>query len=200
MDNVELQTEYYKKSFASFGPYLEALGWHSKKSQKVRFKVLSSIGDLTGRSILDVGCGFGDFFGYLWKNIELEGYLGVDLIEDMIKEAYKRYPEGAFMILDILNNDGFILNVGRFDYVLASGIFGLESSTWDLYVQSMLVKMFEICRIGVGVNFLLTRKYQESDSHYTSPDVIVDLVREISPKVECKLGYKENDFTIFIYK
>lgn len=196
MDNVELQKRHYEKNFVSFEASLEALGWRSKTSQEVRFEVLASIGDLRGSSVLDVGCGFGDFYGYLKKkDADLWSYLGVDLVEGMVQEAYERYPEAEFKSFDILN-----CAAGFHDYVIASGIFGLESPTWDLYVRTMLTRMFEICKIGVGVNFLLLNEEKDSDSHYTNPYDMSVLARSISSKVRCILGYKVNDFTLFIYR
>lgn len=196
MDNVELQTRHYERNLAFYGPSLEALGWHSRTSQCVRFEALSSIGDLNGCSVLDVGCGFGDFFGYLQeKGVKPRRYLGVDLVGGMIKEARKFYPKGTFEVHDILSYD-----IGHFDHVLASGIFGLESPTWDLYVRSMLTKMFRICRIGIGVNFLLAGEERNPDSHYADFNAMIDLASSISPKIGYKLGYKINDFTLFIYR
>lgn len=196
MDNIELQTKHYKERLISYGPSLEALGWHSKISQDIRFDILSSIGDLNGHNVLDVGCGFGDLYGYLREeSIMPRDYLGIDLVEGMIKEADKRYPEADFEVSSILDPV-----IGYYDYVLASGIFGLKSLTWDSYVQSMLNRMFEICRIGVGANFLLAGGVEDPVSHYADPNVMVDLAREISPKVRCRLGYKINDFTLFMYR
>ena len=39
-----------------------ALNWGSRESQNLRFAVFAQVGRLDGASILDVGCGQGDFF------------------------------------------------------------------------------------------------------------------------------------------
>ncbi|NVL90353.1 MAG: hypothetical protein HWN69_05065, partial [Desulfobacterales bacterium] len=43
----------------------EMVGWGSEESQKCRFGVLCQLDDLSGKSVLDVGCGLGDLYGYL---------------------------------------------------------------------------------------------------------------------------------------
>ncbi len=196
MDNIKLQTEYYKKKLKSCGPSLEALGWNSPASQRVRFEALASIGDLNGCSVLDVGCGFGDFFGYLGeKDIILSDYLGIDLVEGMITEACRKYPEADFETTSILEPA-----IGYYDFVFASGIFGLESPDWSFYVRCMLARMFEICKVGVSVNFLSVGRGSNLESHYTDPDVVADLFCDVNAKIKYKLDYKLNDFTMFIYR
>jgi len=55
---------YFSKRYEEFGDSVKTL-WGGEESQKQRFDVLLSIGDLNGKSVLDVGCGFGDLYGYL---------------------------------------------------------------------------------------------------------------------------------------
>ena len=44
---------------------VKALGWRGEESQVKRFEVLSTVGDLNGCSLLDLGCGYGDLKGYM---------------------------------------------------------------------------------------------------------------------------------------
>ena len=44
-----------------------ALGWKSDENQNIRFEILSQIGDMSGLSVLDLGCGHGDLCGYLGR-------------------------------------------------------------------------------------------------------------------------------------
>ena len=43
----------------------EILDWESQESQIKRFEVLSDNVELSGKKLLDVGCGTGDLFGFL---------------------------------------------------------------------------------------------------------------------------------------
>ena len=39
--------------------------WNSRDSQQSRFEILAGAFDLNGQTVLDVGCGLGDFAGFL---------------------------------------------------------------------------------------------------------------------------------------
>ena len=60
----ETMVGMYESRFAELGVDVKALGWRDDVDQKIRFDVLCDIGDLTGASICDVGCGFGDLVEY----------------------------------------------------------------------------------------------------------------------------------------
>ena len=59
----------YNNLFRKFKYSYKSLDWGSKKNQLLRFKILAEIGNLRGKKILDVGCGFGDFLFWLKKKI-----------------------------------------------------------------------------------------------------------------------------------
>jgi hypothetical protein len=54
------------------------LGWKEPAGQEARFKVLSGIGPLNGRSVLDAGCGHADLFAYLVKLYPQLYYYGIE--------------------------------------------------------------------------------------------------------------------------
>ena len=67
-------------------------------------------------SVLDVGCGLGDFSGYLLE-FGIPQVLGVDGREENIAEARQRHPSVRFQIADAED-----LSVGTFDLVLCFGL------------------------------------------------------------------------------
>ena len=102
----------------------EILGWSTKESQQIRFAALCGVADLDGRSVLDVGCGRGDLFGYLRDAGLRVDCRGVDIHEGLLDLARKTWPDGRFESRDILEGDA-----GKeADYVLCSGLFNLIES------------------------------------------------------------------------
>jgi SAM-dependent methyltransferase len=196
----EIYLIHHQGLLAKWGEDIRTLGWGSPESQKVRFTVLSEIGDFEGKSILDVGCGFGDFFHFIsQRGKHLKNYLGVDINQDMVAIAKRRFPNAAFEVRDILEDSV----EGSFDFVVASGIFGLETPNWEETVEKLLSRMYELSEIGVGVNFLsaFTTGKKPSDSHFADPTRILDFVlRALSNKVVLRHDYRPNDFTLYIYK
>ena len=55
---------YFTGLAEKYGNDVRTLNWGSKASQKGRFAVLEKIGNLNKKSVLDVGCGLGDFYGW----------------------------------------------------------------------------------------------------------------------------------------
>lgn len=165
-----------------------AVGWKSKESQEIRFKVFNEIGELKGKSILDVGCGLGDFYNYL-KDVN---YTGVDIVPEMLVAAKKKYPLARF--LDKIPNE-------EFDYVFESGIFNLPDPNWDEIMVDTLMEMWEHCKIAMGVNFLSSYTVKKAEgTKYTDPTEIIKFTMLLSPKFILRHDYKSNDFTIFLYR
>jgi ubiquinone/menaquinone biosynthesis C-methylase UbiE len=55
-----------------------------------------------GDRVVDIGCGNGRFFSYV-KNLRNVKYVGIDNNKNLIRIAQKKYPEGKFVIGDMLN-------------------------------------------------------------------------------------------------
>jgi hypothetical protein len=194
------QKDFYLKGLISMDS-VSVLWKGCRKSQRIRFEILTEIGSLIQKDVLDVGCGFGDFYGYICeRGINLKRFLGVDLLRPMVKIAEETYPKHAeFEVRDILKNPPKT----KFDYVFASGIFALKSPNWEKYTHAMLIQMFELCTVGMGVNFLSSFTPYELDkiSHYVNPtDMLKFICKNLSSKVVLRHDYKPNDFTIFVYR
>ena len=107
MDNSLINiSENYKKhserQLSKYGESFKAIGL-SPRSQQQRFEILSDIGDLRNKNILDVGCGFGDFYIYLMENFQIHDYIVIDISPGMIEIARKKNPNILFYHNDILN-------------------------------------------------------------------------------------------------
>jgi len=95
---------YFERKLQEHRQGPQAHSWRSVNSQRVRFEVLAEVGDLRHKAILDVGCGLGDFYGFLKeKGVEVR-YTGYDIVPQMISEAQKRHHDGEFLVRDILTH------------------------------------------------------------------------------------------------
>ena len=54
----------YNARLIKHGCSPKTLGWSGKKQQIKRFEKFNSILNFQNKSILDIGCGFGDFYSY----------------------------------------------------------------------------------------------------------------------------------------
>ena len=196
----KINLNHFSAKIAEHGQDVKALSWGSIYSQQIRFRILSEIGDLNNRSLLDLGCGFGDFYLFLKEqNTHPRKYVGIDINPQMIAVARLRAPEVTFEIKDILGDE---MNE-KYDYVIASGIFGLETPNWQAVTENIISKMYQLSEIGIGVNFLsfFTTGKKFSNMHYAHPTDIIEFVcKNLSNKIILRHDYRPNDFTLYIYK
>ncbi|MFZ5970311.1 MAG: GNAT family N-acetyltransferase [Bacteroidota bacterium] len=187
----------YANLLEKYGNDVRSLNWGSVDSQHKRFEVLASIGDLQGKSILDVGCGLGDFYSWLKQRGKDVDYYGIDITPQMVERARQKYPKGTF-------ETGSILEVHfsqDFDYVFASGIFYLRNFEPEKFLHNSIRKMFANCRLGLGFNSLSrwADSYEENE-FYADPAAVVNFCRSLSRKVVLRHDYHPADFTIYLYK
>jgi len=104
----------------------------------------------------------------------------------------------SFELVDILE----VTEIKEYSYVFGSGIFFLSDESWESYMLQMVRRMFNICKLGVGINFLSTFSRNTDDfSYYANPsDVLSLIMKNITSKVILRHDYRLNDFTIFLYK
>lgn len=174
---------------------VEALGWRNLHSQQQRFEALARIGDLTGRSVLDVGCGHGDLCGYLRAHGHDVEYLGLDHLPELLDVAVERYgnwPRTRFLLGDFTSAE-----LPQADYVLCSGALSYRHRDADLIPQ-MLDKLFRACRLGVGFNLLSQVAQAEGILVAYDPRTTFELCRRLTLSVRLVEGYLPDDFTVFL--
>jgi SAM-dependent methyltransferase len=162
--NVQLYTSLAEK----FGPGVRALNWSSEKSQQLRFEILNQVGRLHMASVLDVGCGLGDFLDWVQAAGIKINYTGLDLTPRMIEIARTRFPGKAFILGSLF--DAREQLEGSYDFVLASGIFYLrKNSPWKFLTRTVAL-MFRLCKQAVAFNSLSAwAPKKEGQEYYPDP-------------------------------
>ncbi len=199
-----------KDAFNRHGYHPNSLLWSSTEIQEIRFKILSGIGITAGDSVLDVGCGFGDFAAFLDKNSKPVDFIGLDLSEELIKEGRKRYPKTKLLTGDLFDYDPAEKSV---DYVTLSGALNRKldylakddsANSSKNYALNVIKKMYHTCRKGIAFN-LLDARHEWTASRWDlqsfDPDEITDFIKhDLKPTGKYHIidGYLENDFTVYI--
>ncbi|MCX5750071.1 MAG: class I SAM-dependent methyltransferase [Candidatus Saganbacteria bacterium] len=205
---------YYEDLLSVHGNHYRSLDWKSDDSQRIRFMALKDLFYFgkkhTQISVLDLGCGFGDFYGFLEKEgLALEReirYTGYDISPKILEVARQYYPEAYFDIKDILEED-----TDRFDYIFASGIFSIrlvEEEAHLEFVVEVISRLYDLAREGVAVNFLSTAALpytvpadQNKDQYYYfDPDRVVKIAKKISQRYVLRHDYHPADFTLYLLK
>ena len=188
--------ELYEGRYARFGYDVKTVGWKDKKTQHLRFDVLAGIADLSGCSICDLGCGFGDLYTYLLKKFKKVNYLGIDLSGKLIEEAKIHYPDAVFMTRDILKDP----LKKKVDYILSSGALSFKIKNHGNYVWRMFEAMMAMSLKGVAVNFLSSYvDYKLEKNFHFSPERAFKMGRELTPYVTIRHDYPLYEFTLYLY-
>jgi trans-aconitate methyltransferase len=173
----------------------QALSWISDETQKIRFKTLTEIGDLNNKSILDVGCGFGDLYQYLLDHYHGFSYTGIDILLKMVETAKKNFPLTKFIEMNYLQ-----FQPKRFDYIMASGSLSFVVEDYKNVYFSMIKKMYIDSKIGVAFN-MLNQSYHKQDETFASysPSEIKEFCLGLTEKVVLLEDYLQGDFTVYLY-
>ncbi len=188
---------HYEERFSEHGYSYKTLGWGSRETQFLRFKILADVANLSGKSVCDIGCGFGDLYSYLRELYGSIDYHGIDICPTLIEEAKRQYPEASFETRDILADPP----AKKFDFVFASGVLSYRQENHLEYVQKMMKAMFDLCSEALAINFL--SKYVDyeldKDFHF-APEEAFSNAMKLSRWVALKHNYPLYEFSLFIYR
>jgi ubiquinone/menaquinone biosynthesis C-methylase UbiE len=192
-------TEPFEKRLQEQGEDVHVLWGDGEKAQERRFLDMTKIGDLNGKSVLDVGSGYGDLIGYLEKsNIKLSHYYGIDFSDKMVEIAKKKHPDYKFEKRNLRLNP---FSENSYDYVFGSGIFFLPHDNWKEYVKQVVESMYRTAKIGVAVNFLMDEgKGGSSDLNFVTADEVKGLLKGITKKIDVYEDTQIGDFTVYLFK
>ena len=190
---ISLYTERMRK----YGIGQRALGW-LKNRAGLRFEILCSLWELDHASILDVGCGFGDFYGFLLKKgVRGFTYIGLDINPHFVDAAASLYPDAEFRTVNIAD-----AHMERgIDYGFASGLFNDKLDDNEAFVKQGLDMLNTHCRKGFAANFLSNRvDYFPEHTSHADPAAILDMCYHYSNNIVLRNDYMPYEFTIFVNK
>ena len=185
----------YRATLATHGSIAEGVKM-SPAGQRDRFAQLARIGELAGHSLVDVGCGVGDFYAYLSDHVDPLDYAGVDLMEETTQRAAARYPEASFAARDVLAHG----LADEYDYVLLSAVFNDPMDDPTAYLLDVIGACLPAARVALGFNFISARaSRQEPESlAYHDPARVLAGCLDLSPYVELHHFYARADVSVFI--
>jgi len=207
--DISRQTiDRYNNRLMSYGKDIKTLGWGSAEQQECRFLNIITPLDINGKSILDIGCGFGDLFTFLASS-SIKCYTGWDLNPDLLKQAnHIDNPKVQYDIKDISNE--VIDSVNRFDIGIMLGLLNYNLKSVDLnyeYSMQLINNAFSCVKEVLVVDFLSTHlapEYPKEDFvFYHDPIKMFEFAFTLTPNVVLKHNYApipQKEFMLFLYK
>ena len=118
--------------------------------------------DLSNSIIVDAGCGFAEYYNYLFDNDKKpKKYIGIDCEEIMINKASKRFIGTNFYVKNILEDD---LPIGDY-YICSAFIFNFLKS--DSFNNVTVSQVLQYCKT-------LTKEIKVKDN-YLQNDISIYL-------------------------
>ncbi|RAP34667.1 hypothetical protein DID80_07185 [Candidatus Marinamargulisbacteria bacterium SCGC AAA071-K20] len=202
LSDQDEKNKRYTRDYSRFGHQVKTVGWLSRDTQRKRFKQLLSFKPVwSGETVLDVGCGLGDFFHYIKANSLNINFTGVDHSSALIDAAKRAYPSGHFKVHNLFQKP--LLN--PVDVVFASGVFNLKMGDANeqlAFLSEGIKRLLALAKQGVAFNVLeendLTRKIVKTDYYYYTQDDIKEICKHFNLNITISGGYLENDMTIFL--
>jgi SAM-dependent methyltransferase len=196
MSDIYKTIKKYNELLEKHGDSPKALGW-TKDKEFLRFQILCSQFDLEGASILDFGCGLGYFYAYLKKIYKNFTYVGIDINEQLLTLARKKFPEATFVCNDLFTTS---LEFAP-DYIFSSGVHNIRMED-NIGFNEKSFKVFSDLAIkGFAVNFLSDKvDFPTEGSFHNSPEKTLALAYKYSRRVILRNDYAPFEFTIFVNK
>lgn len=159
---------------------------------------MAGIGDLSGKRVLDLGCGLGCLYGHLVGSGWRGDYTGIDLLGPMVRKAKARFPGVEFERRDILRDPP----KRTWDYVLINGVFNHKFRDNWAWIEAMVRGALGVAERGVAFN-LLDREagWMDPDLFYARPQEALQRAELWSQgKARLVQGYLSEDFTLHLTK
>ena len=186
--------QFYKSAIRKYGNTPKGVHWNSQNSQRIRFDIILKIlpNDLDKYTLVDAGCGFGDFYNYLKiKNKLPLKYIGIDTLDTMVEIALKNTSQ-KIIKADICKD-----TLVEADYYICSGAMNiLNSFETHLFLQNC----YHASKYGFVFNILHGDKQSETYNYMTTTK-IKKIAKYLGIKtIKITTGYLKNDITVFFAK
>jgi ubiquinone/menaquinone biosynthesis C-methylase UbiE len=158
---------------------------------------VASPAELNSSTVLDYGCGTGDFYRFLKRKGINVTYTGVDINKNFIELAMKKYPNCTFRVLESDED----VPEGYYDYIFICGVFNLQVPGVDEDMKNTMVRLFQHCNKALVLDALSSHSpVRDHELHFTSPEEMVKFsIENLSPSVSLRHDRIPNNFTLYVY-
>ncbi|MCG7495321.1 class I SAM-dependent methyltransferase [Vibrio sp. Of7-15] len=180
------------------GHHAKVLGWSSTESQQSRFNMIYQALNFERKSVLDLGCGYGDFKTFLDQRCQVAQYTGIDQQGSFIKQAKTLFSHQSNC--RFFKADFSAVALPPADIVIASGSLNYRSRTKG-YHPKLIKAMYRACHHAVAFNMLDSRYVSTGQllaAHH--PEEVLHFCRTLCPTTELLTNYSQEDFTIVMMK
>jgi 2-polyprenyl-3-methyl-5-hydroxy-6-metoxy-1,4-benzoquinol methylase len=185
---LEKKVKSYQRSLEKHGVGFKAMQWRSEKAARLRYQQLIADIDFINKSVLDVGCGFGDIVNYITDKTRSFSYTGVDIVPEFINTARKKYPKHKFVHRNYFDKP----LKQKFDIVISSGALNSNMKDPISFRKKAIKTMSDH-----------TKEIKNKKSNrvwYADSLEVLQHCMSLTGRVIFRNQYHKKDFTILIFK
>lgn len=182
---------FYTSAIDRYGITAKGLHWHSQKNQMLRFDAILKLlpDNLSGFSIGDAGCGFGDF--YLYMEQKPKKYIGIDSLPNMQFIASKKTAQ-KIILANICKEE-----LPKVDYYVCSGALNILTR-FETY--QFIQNCYRSSKIGFVFNALYGNKRSKIYNYLNKQD-IYKIAKSLGVKnISFVENYLDGDITVVFLK
>jgi SAM-dependent methyltransferase len=145
---------YYTSKLEAHGSTPQGVDWNDVASHERRHhQFLRLLNGSPAASVIDLGCGFGDFLRFLRENGHTGRFTGYDIAQSMIEKALELHGE----------SDNHQWRIGAkpgetADFAVASGLLNVKGDVpvdeWEEYVRGIIEVLAQVGTRGFAFNVL----------------------------------------------
>lgn len=188
----------YQARIAALGVTFESMASGNLEKQRIRHAVHASALRGTAPSVLDVGCGIGQFYEFLRAQGFVGSYTGYDIVPEYIALAQATYPQATFRERNI-----FAAGIdGVYDTITMSQVLNNRYAASDnlAVMEAALRLSFAHTRVSVSIDMMSTHvDYQDEALYYYDPGQIFAIARRIARRVVLRHDYRPHEFCIQLF-
>ena len=188
----------YQKRIAEHGATFASLCSGSAEKQAIRHSVHASALRGIKPSILEVGCGLGDFYKYLTDHGVDCSYSGYDIVPEYVEECRRAFTQATFHVRNIFA-DGID---GDYDSIVMSQVLNnryQKSQNVEVMRQALEIA-FRHTRVSVSVDMLSSYvEFQNPEVFYYSPEEIFRAAKAIAQRVVIRHDYRGFEFCVQLF-
>lgn len=186
--------KFYTSAINVHGTTAKGVNWASKENQELRFDIILELlpKDLSGSTLVDAGCGFGDFYTYMKKKKRVpKHYIGIDSLIDMYSIASENTAQ-EIIIADISKDE-----IPEADYYICSGALNvLEKFETHLFIQNC----FNASKKAFIFNVLYGEKESETYNYMTKIE-LEEIAKDLNvTQTAYRDEYMSADITVGFFK
>lgn len=181
----------------------EVVGYDNRERQFTSYGLIASVVGLS--SILDFGCGRGDFKVFYAQRMEIEpdqiDYTGIDMNEVLINAGKELYPDIDIRMIDWMNmpkdlKKEWCINVNSLNLRYDKD---LTKDNWE-YFKASIKAMYECATSGVAVMLASDLPGIEDGLINWNPGDVLNWAQKEFDGVAIDHSYSTEMFTLIIYK